>query len=273
MSTDANGNPVPETPPPSPAPGASTPASGTPPAEWRAGPESPEWARGKTGPELLAISARLADELSRPAAPPPPQNAPIQVTDDDFIRNPLAAAQMVADQRMAAAMDPMQKAMQGFAVSNAAIQRSLAAQQYPDVFSKWGAEVDEAMKNVAVELRTLDNYEKVVTYVRGKHTDEIAMERAKAMLAGGGLGERSTGANGLAIQGVGFDIAKLRPDQQELMKKHGIGIQEIESFCKANGWPTQKWFDEAQNGNLFTQNSPFEFQIREDKLGATRQFA
>lgn len=260
-------------PPNNGEPTPSLPASGNaPPAPepWKPGPGAPAWAVGKTADEILALAQRMATEWVPREQTPTPTQQPRQVTDDDFIQRPLEASERV----VAAGMAPMNTALQGLAAQQASITRSLMAQQYKDTFDKWGAEVDAAMQNVAIELRTPENYLKVIKYVRGNHEDEIATDKARQMMATGALGERATGANGLQVSSTqGFNIDKLRPDTQEYIRKHGLTAQHVADFCKANGWTEEKFMTEMLNNKMFTQDSPFSFQLKEEALGATRQFA
>jgi hypothetical protein len=197
--------PTPVTEPQTPsAPAPVTPPLGSPaPEPWRAPANAPAWAAGKSADEILNLSTQMAEALARGQAPAPVQqpqplpNGNGLPNDEMWIARPNDAARMVADQRAAEVMAPAFEGLKHMAGMVAAQTRGLASQQFKDDFTRWGPEIDAAMSQVSPELRTLDNYEKVVKFVRGNHVDEIVAERAKQLVASGGLGERSGGANGL----------------------------------------------------------------------------
>lgn len=267
-------NPTPEPTATSLVP-APTPA-GTP-APWTAPANAPEWARGKTADEILAISTQMANSLAvqQPPAPvqrpaPQPNGMP---TDDQWISRPNDAAAAIADARVAQALAPALAGMQGLAVQGAMQSRFMAAQQMQDVFGKYGHEVDTLMKDVPLEARTLDNWVKVAKYVRGEHMEEFATERAKQMMANGGLGERSGGVTGVpgTVPNV-YDPAKLPAGMGEVAQRHGMTEAMVTEWCKKNGWTTEKWMNEMNNGKVFTSTSPFTMEMRDDQLGIKRQY-
>lgn len=277
MTTPNLETPAPVTPPATASPVASTPA-GTPPPEWRVPDNHPdEWARGKTANELLTLSSQMANALRSPAPPPqnrPPENNGGLPTDETWISRPTDAAAAVADARIAAALTPALAGMQSLVAANAANTRWQAEQQFKDTFAKWGPEVDALMKDVAPEHRTLDNYGKVVKYVRATHEDEIVAERARQMIANGGsMGERSGGAQGGPINSNAvYDATKLPAGLGAVANQKGLTESMVVEFCKKNGWSLERWMTEAQNGKVFTSTGPFTHEMRDDQLGITRQY-
>lgn len=215
-----------------------------------------------------------------PPAPPAPIYAPQMAradglpTDEDWMRTPSDAASRIADARFTASMAPALTAMQGMATMQAQTIRALAGQQYADDFKRWAPEIDTAMANVALEHRTLDNYEKVVQFVRGKHLNELIEERARQMMAAGGVGERSGGITGmLGTPAAGqYDPSKLTAGMAEVAKRQGLTEQMVQDFCKKNGWTVERWMSEAQNGKVFTSVSPFSGEMTDAQLGITREY-
>jgi len=225
---------------------------------------------------VLALAQQMASALQQPApVAPPPSQPNAGPTLEDFIARPEFATRQVASAQMAEALAPVHDTMKQFANMQASLVRSNAESRFAEDFKRYGPEIDGLMSQASPEQRTLDNYERVVKYVRGNHQDEIVMEKAKAMLAAGGLGERSGGANGtLTLPGTpgAFDASKLPPGYEDICKRHGITDREVESFCKATGWTKQKWMEEAVNNKVFTNSSPFNWEMRDDQLGIKRQF-
>lgn len=253
-------------------PTATAPASGTSP--WIAPPTAPEWAKGKTADEILALASEMANVIQRPQpAPPSPTPAPRAdglPSDEDWMRMPTDAAARVANAQFA----PFKESMNGLAQMQAQTIRALAAQQYGDDFRRWSPEIDTAMAGVPLEQRTLDNYEKVVQFVRGKHVTELVEERARQMMTQGGLGERSGGSNGgvgVPIPGT-YDPNKLPAGLGEVAKSKGLTEGMVQDFCRKNGWTVEKWMNEVQSGKVFTSVSPFSGEMRDDQLGITREY-
>lgn len=266
---------VPNPPTPSPEQTATPAPSGPAGQPWTAPANHPiEAFRGKSATEILSYAERLAAAVPPTPAPTPVASAaPVMPTDDDIINRPREAVGMIADARLQSALNPVNQALQNFASMQASTMRMLAEQRFGDDFKRWGAEIDGLMQSAAPEQRTLDNYERVVKYVRGNHMDELVTDRARAMMATGSLGERSMGSNGLPVGNPGgLEVEKLHPGAQELMRKHNVNEQVVRDFCKVNGWTVERWMSEAQNGKVFTQDTPFSFTMKDESLGITRQF-
>lgn len=269
-----SGNAAPTGTPPGSGGNGQTPPPASAPEQWRAGPNAPAWARGKSADELLALSVQMAAALQAPPAAAPVA-APALPTDDDFINRPSESATRIADARMASALNPVQAALESFAATQAQTVRSLAAERHKAEFGRWGAEIDTLMQTVRPEQRTLDNYEKVVTFVRGQHTDELVEARARELMAAGGLTERSGGGAGLptGTPGAILDLSKLPGGMAEAAQRAGLTTQQVMDFCRATNTTPQKWMEDMQNMKVFTQTAPFTFEMKGEALGLTRQFS
>lgn len=221
----------------------------------------------------MALAERGAEALQAGAPKPAPVQtatgpAPTGPSINDWIERPTEAAQQVADTRLAAALGPMEKALAAATAMNATTQRALAARDHADAFAKWGPEIDGHMAQVAPEHRTLDNYGKVVKFVMGNHLDELVEAKAKAMLASGGLGERSGGSNGVTAGETGaFDPAKLDPAIRALCEKHGIDRGTVREFCRKNNMTEEAWVNGMAAGKMFTSASPFSATMTDAQLG------
>lgn len=265
------------------APPPTVPAGGASPSTpWKAGDQHPEWMRGKSADEVAALAMQMADALrlgvKRPEEPPPPANGngPRMPSNDDWITQPTAAAAAVADSRFASALDPFQRSVEGMAQMMATTQRELAQQQFKDEFARWAPEIDGLIGQFAPkpEQRTLDNYKRIITYVRGQHVDELATEKARAMLATGGLGERSGGSNGMTVP---LHASALQADKLgsmgKLMEQQGVTEAMVTDFCRKNNMTVDDWAKAVTENKLFTSVAPFQMQMKEEMLGAKRQFA
>jgi AraC-like DNA-binding protein len=240
----------------------------------------PTWAQGKTAGEVLNLAQQMEQALrstQAPAPPPPAATYPPPVagypSDDEFLVRPREATARVAEQLFADRMAPALAGMQGMASMFATNQRMFAEGKFPEEFRKYGPEIDALMVQATPEQRTFDNYEKVVTFIRGKHMDEIAAERAQRLVAQGGLGERS-GGTGLAgtPQTSGVDFAKLPQGIGKIAERVGLTEVMVRDFCKANNMTPEQWMQQALNEQVVTSTAPFSFEIRDDKLGVRRGF-
>lgn len=220
------------------------------------------------------MNGQMARALATPQTPAPATPAqPGMPTDETWINKPSDAAAQIADARIAAAMAPALTGLQSMAQMQATTMRALASERFKDTFLRWGPEVDTLMANVAPEQRTLDNYEKVVKYVRANHEDEIVQERARAMMAAGGLSERSGGLTGVpGTNPVIYDPDKLPAGMGEVAKRHGLTENMVVEWCKKNGWTTERWMTEFNNGKVFTSTSPFTSEMNDQQLGIARQY-
>lgn len=279
-------NVTPQQPPTPPQPGAASttpPASGVPPApsasEFRFGNDAtvPEWARGRSAAEVLTLATQMAAVLpsagasavtgtGSPPATPVPEGAP------DWFQAPDAAAARLRD-------DVLSKVTRGFeetAAQNAANARAIAARLYDKEFGRWAPEIDLLASRIPATQRTVENYENLIRIVKANHLEELATERAKELVAAGGvMGERS-GGNG-AIPGAApsrvLDFEQLGPAAKEAAQRHGLTEQQVLDFCRKTGWPVEKWVEATKSGKVVTSETPFEFQLTEEAVGVRRQFS
>ena len=250
---------------------ASPPAPPPPPQEFRFPTDAnvPEWARGKTAAEALQVGNAAIEAVRllspQPQTQPRPSNG--LPTDMDIIQRPVEGTTQLINATLA-------PHLQAIAQSNAAVARQLAASQYVDDFKRWGPEIDTLMATVPMERRALDAYELVVNTVRGRHVDELATERAKTLVAQGGL-ERTQGA-GFGAPGPvsgGLDLDKLPTGLSDAAKRIGLTTQMVVEWCKSTGQTPEEWMKQAQDQNVLTSTGPFSFTVRDEKLGVGNAFA
>lgn len=271
------------TPSPNAEPSGSVPDSGSPPPTpepWRVPDTHPiEALRGRTAEEVLALTTDLAQAVTR-AAPPattaaPAQTAPQYVppSNQQWMTDPNTAAEVVAARLFQQTQEAQAKVWDGLQRTQAETIRALANQRFADDFRRWGPEIDGTMAQVPLDQRTLDNYEKVVTYVRGKHALELAREEAQKLMAQGALGERSNGA--MSVPGASGNVFSLKnlPDGLATQaERHGLTVQQVVDYCKANNCTPEQWLGYAKEKKLFTSISPFSVQLNAESLGATKVF-
>ena len=243
----------------------------------------PSWAQGKTVEEVLTLSKQMAETIQGLAPPaaavaqtqPVAQGAqqPGLPTDDDFIRAPRESTERFFKAQSDAFLAPQ---ITGLMQQNAASARALATQMYADDFKRWGPEIDSVMVAAPLSQRNLDSYEKVVTFIRGKHQSEVLAEQKQKWSAeAGALGERSGGSPAGGVSGVqkAFDPEKLQETVRTAAQRHGLTEQDVREFCAKTGTSIEKWVEMANDNKLVTSQSPFQFQLTEASLGIGRQFA
>ena len=282
MSTEPNPPNATSEPTTSPAPSSSPPASGTPEFRFGTSSDVPEYARGKTAQEVLKITETLAQAVrtQNPAPPPPPQYQPPQYPQpgnvpslslaDEFLLRPEEATKKVFAEQMAPAL----QGIQNMAGQFASVQRTLASQQYATEFAKYGPEIDSLMANVPVEARTLENYEKVVTFIRGKYLNEFAeLARQQNVARQTGLGERSGGSGQFGTPNpTGVDFERLPQGMGKVAERAGLTEAQVVDFCKATGITPTQWMEQYLSEKVVTSVAPFSFQVRPEQVGVKRAF-
>lgn len=240
--------------------------------------------RGKSPDEVAAIAMQLADAVGRAAQgqpmanqPQAPQNAPQTQwqapSNESWTNDPNSAAESIVTRKAEALFNPALQQLQALAQQTANTVRGLAEQKYSEDFRRWGPEINGYMAQIPADRRDLDAYQKVVTLVRGNHMDEIVNERVNAKMAQGGLGERSTGANGAAVNAVpGLDPNKIPAGFKALIDRHGLTETDVKSYCRQNGMSLDQWVGNMADGKMFTSASPFQITMTEESLGIKRGF-
>ena len=151
---------------------------------------------GKSKDEAVAWVNNLVAEVQQlvatkqPAAQPQPQprNMQSEMPDPDLVLTDPKKYQ----EQLAGFLQQQQNA--ALAQAAGPVYAQLASQsrdmsknapENKDVWSKWGAEVEQMVANVPAHMRTRELYDQAVVMVRGRHVDEIATEKAQALAAAG----------------------------------------------------------------------------------------
>jgi hypothetical protein len=228
-----------------------------------AGPGVPQWAVGKTAPEILELSKQMADALAatpaaRPQTPPavalvaPQAPASALPSNDDWALNPTDAAQRQLEynwsQRVAPVFDRLQNQLAG-------TSRGLVAQQHRADFDRWGPEIDQMVAPVPAEQRTAELYAQAVRLVRANHIDELASERANERLAALGVTDRTAGSGnpGVAPGTSGaVDLTKLDPAYKAAIEQMGIGPNELAEFLGKTRQTLEQFVESANRKQVIT---------------------
>lgn len=129
--------------------------------------------------------------------------------------------------------------LQQVAQQQAGVTLSLARQQHPEIFAKWGHEVNEILTRVPPESWTLDVIDKAVRMVKGTHLEEIVQERVRAATVHPLVGMRSngngtSGATGYAPQRPEPPIEGVPGEWLKHAEQAGITDREVAEFERAN---------------------------------------
>lgn len=244
-STPAGGTPSSPTPP-------ASPTAPSPSAEWRAGPDAAEWARGKTAEQILAVAQGYVDTYARSpqptaavAAAPTPE-APIA---DDMILTGKDLRKALA-QGFAQYVQPA--LTQNATMTSGAIYAQ-ARGLFPTEFTKYEPEIQQVLASVPREQWTIDNLERVVTFVRGRHVADLAREEAQRLVANMDPTIRSGGGSGLAPTPQQptvnpWENPNVPAEWKQRAQQAGISEATIREFCATNEMAPEdfwKMFDKS----------------------------
>lgn len=235
--------PDPSQPAAQPTPATPSTASGgtptaSPPEVWRAGPDAPEWARGKTGAEITAITQQLMESVTRQGtAPAPAPAAPVAPGAID--PQAYATGQDILNAQQAAVAQ-FQPALERLAQQNAAATYRIVQTdpRYAETFQRYGPEVMTYLGQVPKAQWTVDIIEGAAKLVRADHLDELARERANQIVQSMEPTIRPTGG-GASPQAPTADFSlkseKLPQDWRDRAARVGLDEHTLDEFCFANG--------------------------------------
>lgn len=250
------------------ATGASGAALTDPEFKFKAGAGVPEWAVGKTAQEILGLAQRQNEIIAQMPTYQPPakteqrdkpwdsavagQGANLALpTDDEWVATPQKAFEKALEANVATRFAPM---LEGLAAGVAQSARAQSVMAFPDVFKRFGPEIDNEVARVPVGARTVDLYRYAVDIVRGRHVDELAEERLQQRLAGLPAAERAMGgATGGAPVGGLIDWDKLSPTVREKWQRAGITEATIREDCAKWGLTPEKFLEMTLNKQLISE--------------------
>lgn len=245
------------------APSSPTPPSGTPTSDSASVPTSivapeyrypdseavPAWARGKTAGEMLQLMQGVIEGVGRN----PPAQVPVQpaapLGDEDYVTaRDLKAAQQ-------GALSQLSPYLQSVADQQATMSYSLAKSKAENqaVFTKYEPEVIGVLQRVPRANWTLDVIDNAVTFVKGKHADELAADRVRQLESTLDSAMRSTGRAGLnsaspPTETVASGLAKTPDGWRARAKAVGITEDQIREFCWANETTPEEFFKQFGSG-------------------------
>lgn len=231
-------------PTPTPAP-LSTPAgtenTNVSASPWRAGPEAPVWARGKTADEIMAITGNLMDAVVRPNAPTPTPTTPGAIDPTAY-----ATGQDILNAQQQA-VNQFAPALQRLAEQNATSTHRMVATdpRFAEVFQKYGPEVSQYLARVPKEQWTVDIVEGAAKLVRADHLDELARDRANQIVQSMEPTIRPTGGGSTSQAPkpeLSLNSEKIPSDWRERAKKVGLDERTLDEFCYANGMSREQFF-------------------------------
>lgn len=233
-----------------------TPSSPTPPtttpgveAEYRYPNDAtlPEWARGKSASEILAITQQLVNErVQGTPAPVQPQAPAPAAGDDEYVTGrDLKAMRQAAESQFGSTLE-------NIAAQNATTAYTIAKREHKEMFSKYEPEIVQLLGRVPRNQWTLDVIENAVKFVRGNHVDEIAEEKARRLAAQMEPTIRSTGSGGSSPVPRSPDLSlesdKIPAAWREHAKQAGIGERELQELCWANDMTPEAFFKQFESG-------------------------
>lgn len=193
--------------------------------------------------QVLGIAQTATEMLqTQPAAAPAPAAPSFEVADDEY----MTGAQF---KRAVAAQRPDDTGIRLAADANL----GLVKQQYASDFAKYGAEINTLLASVPVNLRTIDNLQRVVKMVRSDHVTEIAAEMAQQLAATMSSTVRPTGGAGSTApvsREYSLESEKIPAEWKERARAAKITDDTVYEFCHANGITREqfyKQFDTPQN--------------------------
>jgi hypothetical protein len=167
------------------------------------------------------LEARVEDLTTRvlqtPAATPPVVEAPDPIKAEDLQDNP----QETLDRHFQEKVNPLIDAQ---VKNNAATLREVAIQRHPEMFEKYGKEIDNVASRMDPKaLQNPEAYNHIINHVRSQHLDEIVEARVSDALnkreqdktidastglpTGGGGGGRGTAAVGTVEELTDDEVA------------------------------------------------------------------
>lgn len=237
--------------------------SATPPTDTRLPDDAsiPEWARGKTLAEALAVgqsAVQAVETYIRAPLAPTPQAAPAQpqaapsFADTDYVTG--ADLRTIQQQ----ALSQVGNQFNSVAEQNARIAYGMISRDpaYADTFRHYGPEIHATLASVPKQSWTLDNLETVVNLVRGKHVNEIVARERAQFVATMEPSMRASGAAGTGpastTHSSPMENEKIPADWRERAKRQGIDERTIREFAYANDMTEEAFYKQWLDGKVIT---------------------
>lgn len=155
----------------------------------------PSWAVGRTADEILSTASELYDTIQRGASqpsvntPPPPQT-PLTTSRPDpslIYSNPDEYHRQMEAWTDARINERLEVASQGVVTPLTSMAKAQAQTHRPEIWKKYGPEVETMMANLSPAVKAnVAVWRQAVDLVASNHVDEIAREKAEALMRAGG---------------------------------------------------------------------------------------
>ena len=219
------------------------------------------WARGKTGPEVVAIAGQLEGVVQRyvttgsqvaPQAPAPQTNGQ-PFADSEYVSGAQLNSQ--APRLIAEGIAPhiasMNEQMAGMALDR-------VKDQFRDEFAKYGPEIYGHLSTLDKKsgVWTVDNLTRVVKLVRADHVDEIVRDKLNAS-SPMEPALRSTGAAPIPVVPPSTDLSvkseQIPAEYREKLAKAGITDATMDEFCRANSMTRESFIQMVAKNQAITE--------------------
>lgn len=239
----------------------------------------PEWARGKTADEILALSQTFYNAAmtgsGAPAQPQAPQQAPTPTAQspapdnmqtprlpspDLQYNDPAEYERQMQAYISATNQQALSQFAQPFIVQQSQLARAEARRdsRLGPIWDKYAGEIDAQMASVPMQHRTVDAWQMAAKIVAGDHLDELASERAAQLAARPDTGTVSSGDNLVPAgseQGAADAIAELFRDDHpaiQRFKKIGKRADDVRKHAIAMGHTPEKYAEMLKNRTSIT---------------------
>lgn len=213
----------------------------------------PEDPRVKALADALRISEEarlrqkaLADQISAPPREEAPKAPSAEELKKLWDENPMAAIAAMLDQRDQTLTKSLDTRLGTLAASTASSARASAERKYADDFKVLGKEIDDfvgTLKNPSTQLATLENWDDLIAYVRGKNFDKVVKARDDRKTE-----EAATAArNGQAAAAGAHTASQIRPPvaavggelddvEREIARALNPGLSPEQAYAEHKKW-------------------------------------
>lgn len=238
-----------------------------PPAPERYGAEWGGVVAGRTAAEVAQMANQMAQALTQQqqqaqaaaAAPKRPESS-LAITDpDQYQRDLIAYNQAVTQATIAQAAAPIVQ-------QNAATVREIAAMKdgNKEAFKKWGQEIDNYVASIPLHERTPALYDRAVQLVRSNHIEELATERAQALMAANPGTASPSGGDNFTVESIndGDDDVWKKIASTEIGRRQikALGKARIREFANEHDGGLEAYAEKiAKNNSVFDPHKPGEW--------------
>ena len=222
------------------------------------------WARGKTGPEVVAIAGQLEGVVQRyvtTGSQTAPASSPVANGQNG---QPFAESEYVSGAQLNSQAPRL--IAEGIAPHIAQMNEQLAGMaldrvkdQFRDEFARYGPEIYGHLSTLDKKsgVWTVDNLTRVVKLVRADHVDEIVRDKLNAS-SPMEPALRSTGAAPIPVVppsqiDVSVKSEQIPSDYRDKLVKAGITDATMDEFCRANNMTRESFIQMIAKNQTITE--------------------